>query len=97
MHQAIEQTHLERANCHIQAALARLAWLEGVLERQFGGLDAGLAESLMRNMRVSLCIMIRHRLSIRRKMAQRGLLAPFPSAHVVRGLHTPTVLGLTLP
>ena len=82
VHPIIEQTHLDHANRHINAALARLDWLEGVLlEHQRNGLDPGLADSLLHNMRVSLCLMIRHRLSVRRSLAQAGRLGPLPSAH----------------
>src|SRR5262249_13553974 len=81
VHQTPEQTHLEQANGHIEAALARLDWLEGVLgDWRRNGLDANLAESLMHNMKSSLCIMIQYRLSIRRRMAQAGLLAPVLSS-----------------
>jgi hypothetical protein len=62
---------LEEANRYIEAALARLDWLEGViLNARPDCLDASLAESLLHNMRASLCLMIRHRVSIRRTLAQ---------------------------
>jgi hypothetical protein len=102
---AIDQTHLEEANRHIEAAFARLARLEGlVCDRPPTGFDAELAESLMRNMRISLCIMIRHRLAIRRTLAQAGLArllrtaglreapykeSPGPAGRLHRGGHEP--------
>ena len=71
MLQAIAQAHLEQANRHIEAAQARLAWLEEViLDEQDRGLDTSLAEALMHNMMATLCMMVRHRLSIRRSLAQ---------------------------
>src|SRR5262245_16377388 len=74
----IEQAQLERANRHIEEALARLVRLDDLQQRS--GLDAGLVASLMHNMRISLRIMIRHRLSLRRDLAQAGALATVPSA-----------------
>ena len=71
MLQAIAQAHLEQANRHIEAAQARLAWLEEVILDERGrGLDTSLAEALMHNMMAALCMMVRHRLSIRRSLAQ---------------------------
>jgi hypothetical protein len=71
MLQTIAQAHLEQADRHIEAAQARLAWLEVViLDRQGMGLDTSLAEALMHNMMATLCMMVRHRLSIRRSLAQ---------------------------
>jgi hypothetical protein len=71
MLQAIAQAHLEQAGRHIEAAQARLAWLEEViLDEQGRGLDTSLAETLMHNVMATLCMMVRHRLSIRRSLAQ---------------------------
>jgi hypothetical protein len=66
-----QQAHLERANRHIEAAMARTAWLEEILLSQpQGSIEATLAEGLMHNMRVCLCLMVRYRLSVRRSLSQ---------------------------
>jgi hypothetical protein len=71
MLQTVARAHLEEANRHIEAAQAGLARLEEViLDKQGRGLDTSLAEALMHNMKATLCMMIRHRLSIRRSLAQ---------------------------
>lgn len=91
--QTVEQTHLETANRHIEAALDRLAWLEGVLlEQQRQGIDASVTESLMHNMKLSLCTMIRHRLSIRRNLAQSAT-----TPCIQEGWHTDGVEALFVP
>lgn len=66
----IEQARLEEATGRIEAAQARLARVEEmVLDQRAKGHDTGLADSLLRSMRTALCLMVRHRLSIRRTLA----------------------------